>query len=341
MTISVHSANIDADGQLIVDFLARNHTTDSTRERFDWLYRNGPAGPARVWMSRDSETQDIIGMAAAFPRCIYKDGVEVEGWVLGDFCIATQYRSLGPAVQLQRACLMGIESAHALNFDFPSATMVAVYRRLQILPRLRLIRLAKPLRVDAKISAVIKHPHAAHILSAMINTGLAIRDLALERKSRLKASFQLETCGEEFSALARAIGSTAGTCVQRSAEYLNWRYQKHPYRQYEIVTLRDQGTLVAYAVIYQDGKHVSLADMFGDETAIPDLVRSVLSLAKERKMDSVTVGIIENHRWHKEFLNMAFLPRESFPVIIGPPDDEIQRKSAVSGWLLMNGDRES
>ena len=68
--------------------------------------RNGPHGEARAWLAIDGDQETVIGVAAAFPRRFYakRQTKSLPGcWVI--FVFTLQYRSLGPALQLQRACL--------------------------------------------------------------------------------------------------------------------------------------------------------------------------------------------------------------------------------------------
>ena len=162
MMIIVHPADLLSDREIIVQTLLRYLTDQSDERRFEWLYTASPQGQARAWLAIDGESDIVIGVAAAFPRCFYSGSEEMLGWVLGDFCLDPQYRSLGPALQLQRACLGVTEiNAGAFCYDFPSASMVAVYKRLGFSVTGKMLRLAKPLRVDRKVKEMITNSGSA------------------------------------------------------------------------------------------------------------------------------------------------------------------------------------
>src|SRR6516165_11096555 len=97
------------DRGIIIEVLARYLTPLSDDHRFQWLYLNGVHGTPQAWLAVDANGDNICGAAAAFPRRFQMGNEEVLGWVLGDFCLDPQYRSLGPALQLQRACLGVLE----------------------------------------------------------------------------------------------------------------------------------------------------------------------------------------------------------------------------------------
>ena len=198
-----------------------------------------------------------------FPRRVYLDGHEQMSWVLGDFCINDAYRTLGPALMLQRACLAELDSgAASFCYDFPSSVMMAVYKRLQITPSGYVVRMAKPLRVDRRMKAVIKIPIVNRALSSAGNVLLRLSNRKLTGDSGLEMALYRGDCGREFSDLARKIGNRYGACVQRSAEYLNWRYVNNPLYQYELFTVRRGGALLGYVVFLQDGEDAILADLF-------------------------------------------------------------------------------
>src|SRR5580698_76996 len=149
--------------------------TDS--HRFRWLYRDGPFGPARVWLAFDGSSQSPLGMAALFPRRGYIGGEEVLGCVLGDFCISEHYRSLGPAIQLQRACLALIESGEfAFSYDFPSKSMLGVYRYMGVNPTDECVRLVKVLKAEDRVREMVTIPVIAKALTAAADFALRLSD---------------------------------------------------------------------------------------------------------------------------------------------------------------------
>src|SRR6266851_6306435 len=101
MGITIRDADLKADREEIIRFVHENLTPNSDGRRFDWLYLENPYGHARAWMAVD-ELGRTVGQAAAFPRHFSIGGSPHRVWVLGDFCVARGYRSLGPALQLQR-----------------------------------------------------------------------------------------------------------------------------------------------------------------------------------------------------------------------------------------------
>lgn len=345
MGIVVRPADLSKDRDLIIGILHRYLTPSSDYARFDWLYKDNPYGLARTWIATDTDTQVVIGVASAFPRWMYVGGREELGWVLGDFCVSDHYRSLGPALQLQRTCLAEVGTrAAGFCYDFPSLGMMAIYKRLGISPVGHLLRLTRILRVDRKVKEIVKVAMVARGLSLVGNLLLKLQNHQLKDNGVMTVSLQHGDCGEEFSALARQIGDRYGACVQRTAGYLNWRYLHNPLAFYEILTARVQGALVAYAVFTQTGEDGLVTDLFGtsDPTVMRSLISNIVMLLQRRGAIAVNITLIESHPWVKTLQSIGFRARETKPIVLYTPTSATHSNTvAETNWLLMQGDRDS
>jgi hypothetical protein len=346
MKVAIRPADLKSDERLIIDTLLRFLTPLSDSRRFSWLYENNPHGRARAWIAHDADDDTIIGISAAFPRRIYVDGKDRLSWVLGDFCINNAYRTLGPALSLQRASLADADSAEvAFCYDFPSKAMTAVYKRLQVTSFGRMIRLAKPLRSDRKMKELTKSPTFSRALSFGGNLLLRLSQQRNRADCDLQLSLHDRDCGDEFSDLARSIGSRYGVCIQRSAEYLNWRYVNSPLYRYELITVRRAGALLGYAVFLQEGEDAMLVDLFGaaEDAVLSALVVHGVALMMTRGVQTLSAGVVESHPWRGLLEHHGFRAREVSPMMIYASSGSefcagIKKQQT---WLLMQGDRDS
>src|SRR5215831_8052216 len=118
--VVIRDGDLETDRKLAIDTLARCLKPAYDDARFDWVYRQNPHGRGRLWVATDPANGAVVGIAGAFPRrmCLY--GRTELAWVLGDFCVSDAYRSVGPALALQRACLAEISGgAIPFCYDFP------------------------------------------------------------------------------------------------------------------------------------------------------------------------------------------------------------------------------
>ena len=353
MNIYVRQAGLNTDQALIVETVRRYLTPLSDDIRFDWLYKHNPYGPARTWIAFDAKTHAVAGVASAFPRLFYMHGGEEVGWVLGDFCINDLYRSLGPALQLQRACLEELGAGTVkFCYDFPSLQMMAIYKRLGVSSSDRLTRLTKLLRVDGKVREFVRSPVIGRALSVLVNALLGwpcrcwkIKERYWRAKGRkLTLALHEGCCEEEFSLLARRIGDQFGACVQRSAAYLNWRYVQNPLVRHEIVTARVNEELVAYVVFIQTGGNGTVVDLLGiaDPTIMRRTISHTIAVLWRRGITAVNVALSGSHPWIAVFRSLGFRTRESLPIVIYEPTSSDRACiTAEVKWLFMQGDRDS
>jgi hypothetical protein len=345
MAIKIAEADLAAHRAILIETLYRLLTGQSDARRFDWLYRNGFHGEARAWLAIDGHEEAVIGAAAAFPRLFYAGDGEISGWVLGDFCLDAAYRSLGPALHLQRACLGVTESnGGVFCYDFPSANMVAVYKRLGIEPTGRMLRLAKLLRVNRKVRERFTSRVAHHAISAVGNTFLNLATTNLILDPSLKLSIHEGQCGEEFSILAEEQRGRLGLCIQRSAEYLNWRYVNNPLATYKFITARRRGKLKGYAVWTRAGEDASVVDVFGenDPAMVKGLLSEVIGRLTKSGVMTLSVWLNESHPWLSWCSEMGFRVRDSAPMVCIPARSLTKTVELPSNrWFLMQGDRDS
>lgn len=338
--ILVRQADLRIDRERILETIARYLAPDETERRFDWLYVQNPHGAARAWLALDPESagERVVGMAAAFPRQLNTPAGPVLGWVLGDFCIAPEYRALGPAIKLQKACLEGIACASGtLWYDFPAAAMMAVYNRLGFKAEQSHLRWAMPLRTERQIAARLRSRTLGKVAGAAANMFLSIaRAHALRPDPNVRVSLQVGPCGEEFTRLALHLSSEYRVCVQRTPEYLNWRYISHPAKRYEIVKAHRGIELAAFAVFTSTPGHFVISDLFGslEHDLLGTLFKAIARIAYESGAGTLSVPLMENDPLAALLAQFGFRQREKTPVMVMGPKEPTR-------WFLCEGDRES
>jgi len=344
MPDSIRNADPEADRALLADVLVQNFGLTSGDRRYEWLYLQNPHGRARAWLVTDVDTGRGLGAAAAFPRTLFVGGSIRHGYVLGDFCIDQHHRSLGLALQLQRACLEGIVAAQPIiAFDFPSDRMMAIYRRMQISVAGQMVRWAKPLRANRRIGSLLGSSTLAGLLAAPVNELLRWRDLASPSKDGWKVVEHDGYCKEEFTHLAHSIGSRYGSCVERSAEYLNWRYLQHPLMRHELLAARQGQKLKGYVVFSQTNEDARIVDLFGfSDTAMwTALVSRVVSLLRDRGVVTLSIPALDSSPWASLLKSWGFHRRDVAPIVFYSPRNGGDSAEDASSWFLMDGDRES
>ena len=344
MPLKIRPADLRADRSVIIDCLRRYLSPDADAARYDWLYLQSPHGPASAWIAVDEGSGEMIGVASAFPRRAIVDGAETVGWVLGDFCIHDEYRTLGPALQLNRACLDAVGRGDAaFCYDFPSQSMMAVYRRLRIAPIGNVVRHARVLRWGRRLGRSIPVPGLREGVTAIA----AIADLAPPARARVPEGLSLnlhsEACGTEFDELDRARRGKTRVHFERSAAHLNWRYRAKPGSRHELLAARDSRGLRGYAALVSDGPDASISDLaaLDDETAQALLDESAAH-SWRRGAVTLSMSLFAAHAVAPVLRRRGFRPREERPVIVHAGPDLRLRPALGEGDVpLTDGDRES
>lgn len=343
MPIQIHPASLESHERDLIKLFRRHLSKDCDEKRFDWLYRKNPLGLAQAWIATDTVKGTIVGAASGFPRKFYFQGKEKLGWVLGDFCLAEEYRSVGPALQLQRACLQALVPPYDFFYDFPSKSMMAIYKRMGIHQTSTLVRWAKPLRMDEKLEAIFRSRGAAKAFGIVLNKLLAARGWKGEKGS-CRIDLVQGPCGEEFTALDQSLRRERVICAERTASYLNWRYLECPSKNHEILVARRNGDLLGYVILKNNPEDARIVDLVSLEE--PGVIARLIARAvdKLRLSGAKSVSLVagQGHRWSQLFERAGFRRRETSPIIFSVRDGQKAEETAFySGSYFMEGERDS
>jgi hypothetical protein len=345
MTLSVRQADLDQDRQIIIEFLYQSLTRQSDSKRFEWLYEKNPHGAARVWLAIDSRRDMIVGTAAAFPRVMQVSGKDVICWNLGDFAIDRNFRSLGPGILLQKACLGPVLKGEIPFFyDHPSDSMMAIYKRLGISESGWVQRFAKPLRIDQKLENLFVKGVITRGVGKVGNWLLEVRDHRICYKHHYDVAIHDGYFSEEFTDLDKRVSRRYRVCGRRTAEYLNWRYSENPLSRYQVLTVRNQGELRAYAIFVCTERSAILVDFFGEEEpGIPGTILSaVTDILRKGGVFTLSIPVLEFSVLIPIMKRCHFYPRERAPFIVGTQQgghfDGLVTN--IENWFLTHGDRD-
>jgi hypothetical protein len=344
VALTIRSADLREDRERIIETLRRYLTPLSDAARFDWLYGGNPNGQAAAWIALDERRGETVGVASAFPRRATLAGEAEHCWVLGDFCIHEQYRALGPALQLTRACLAAVDRGSvAFCLDFPSQSMMAIYRRLGIQAFGQMTRYVKVLSWKRRLEAAVSG-RGTQALVGLLGT-VVDRWPARRRGPVSGGTVTLEDrdCGAEFDELDRVNRDRASFYLDRSAAYLNWRYRRNPLGRHEILVARQDGQLQGYAILAPPGLHATIADLVAaSDTTAALLLEEAARLLAARSVVTLSMPVSSSHPAIPLLLRSGFRPRESSPVIRYyrrgfEPKGTLSRDV----WPILHGDRDS
>jgi hypothetical protein len=340
LALRIREADIDGDAAALGAFLAAQLPDHGGAPRYDWLYRRNPFGRARAWIACDDDER-IVGAAAAFPRSLVVDGRMVPGWNLGDFAVDPRHRTLGPAIQLQRALLDAVTRGGAPAYDHPSAGMLAVYRWMKIEPAGRVVRYAKPLRLDDRLAASALGRGAAAPAAALLGWIDALgRPRSSARATQLRGPF-----GVAAEALAGRVAAAGRVTGVRSAAYLNWRYLDSPAGPHEVISVAGSNDgCEGFAVLRRQGRHAVVRDLVTapGSPAVHALLRGVATELRREGVQVLSLPVLESSPLVPALRRWGFHARETRPFVVVTTPDAPLRDVVGRGdhWLLADGDRD-
>ena len=337
MRITVRPVSLTEDRQEMLELLKRN-LPQLPQVGFDWRYMLNPAGPARSWFVYQQSERNAVAMASVIPRKMYVDGKEMVAGQVMHFVVDQRYRSLGPALLLQRATFDAVNSGE-LDFCYdcpPHDRGMSTFVRLGMRPSCQLTRYALLLRSDQYFARRIGNSLWTKPAVAMTNVFLGAR-----RSHRPMPGVEIhphETgFGEEFSVLDRRVSSVGVVRHRRSMEDLNYRYRENPEFEHRVLVARRSGELLAFAVFVVESDGIGcLVELFGRQLSEvgPPLLEALIDVCRREDIPAVCGYCSEGSELKSPFKASGFRPRETAARVVAyaKPDSAAHR-------LLGNGIR--
>ncbi len=359
--VKIRAADYVSDRDAIMSVVARNlpARTDARKsvQRYDWLYRFNPVGPARAWVAEDARTGQVVGISTGVPKQVRVSGRVEVALNLTDFAIDHPYRSLGPALRLLRSTLEPV-NARQFAFAYEQAVggMLALYTRLGVRPVASKSVYVRPLRVTPVVERLCGRSRITRILGSVGDLTLAAAASAPRRRSGLLVQALHGLCGQEFSVLDQETAGMSSVRGVRSQDHLNWRMRRNPTCRHEILCARLDNKLAGYIVFRmsttQGHDVVVIVDLLTlDEPWIARrLLRHLAAVGRERGAVAMTVRLLDDSPTVDVFRRLGFLtaPRWSNQerthsmVVYTPPGCSSLATTLLNArnWWSFQGDNE-
>lgn len=98
--------------------------------KFDHFYRDNPHGAGLIQLLRHEPGGELVGVIGAGPRPLLWQGRPIRGAVVAHFAMHPHHRTLGPALQLQRALVEAARGRVDLLYGLPRPNAIGVSRRV-------------------------------------------------------------------------------------------------------------------------------------------------------------------------------------------------------------------
>jgi len=341
MKVGIRRVCLTNDRQEMIEILKRNFGPIQ-EPRFDWRHTDNPAGESWSWFMYNESANATVAMATVFPRHMRVNGNRVRAGQVGEFAVDATYRSLGPAVLLQRTTFEPVDSGElAFCYDCPPHDEgMSTFVRLGMRPSCEVVRYALPLRSDEYFAKRIGD--GAWTKPLVAGTNLLLRRRRKKaRASGLEIGRHDGRFGDEFTRLDEVASVSDTVRSSRSATDLNWRYVQDPLAslclpngatgKYQVLAARRGGELCAFIVFFiQSDGIATLVDLFGLE--LPEvgltLLEAAVDICRSEGVSSFHGFCSSESELEPLFETLGFRPRERNSRVVA---------YARSGMTALNG----
>ncbi|WP_018952652.1 GNAT family N-acetyltransferase [Thioalkalivibrio sulfidiphilus] len=320
-----------------------------SRERYRWLYQDNIAGESLLCLLHDAAGHEV-GSTGLFPRRLCSRTQALSGAIAGDLMVDRKHRSLGPAVQLQRAALDCAAAAQVqLVYGFPNNKSAPIMQRVGYKRVGAMAEWVMPLRTDYYLRKRIPQAWLRRPVALLLDTGLRLRPALLKSAfARHRISVVTDHFDETFDDLWSRIASGYSLIGEKSADFLDWRYRRCPSdrRQAFMVKSADAGRLDGYVIFSNCDKRAHIADFAhdGQHLSLDELLLRFTLAQHKAGMDAVSLAMAASADIIGTVERIGFKPRgEMNPLMLfTPPGAGLELQDLLAGpWYLVPGDNDT
>lgn len=312
--VDPHEASAEIAG------LWRRNLPEASSARFAWLY--GGQGRSRSWLLRDPDAGPI-GSAGLMLRRMQLGEAVVDAGSAIDLNVDAAYRSVGPALALQRAVTEPLKSGRlAFVYALPSPSAVPVLRRTGYREVGAFRRWAKPLRTASHWRPRVRSQALAAVVGWCADRWLQAS--SAERTQVWPAGADACACSRydtRFDQLWSRRPYAGWIFGERSAAYLDWRYAQYPdLRQETVGVFSPEGELQGYAVVDAADGVGYVSDLwFADSAALRLTLLGLIRYARRAGWRGLSISLFAPPVVTSALTDFGFSPRaDARPLLVLP-----------------------
>ncbi len=349
MTYAVVRADLAADRDEILKFWHNNHRKPLDR-KFQWMYQGNPHGRALVWLIKHGPSEACVGMAAVFPRRLSAGGRTISSGIIGDFLIHEAHRTAGPAVKLMRSVRTTVaEAGIELLYGFPNRKAEPILKRAGFQRLGGLTRLTRVLKTRSLLKKRGVPDGVAAVVSPIADWALRLgTSLVMTGSASGLACREVRDFDARYSDAWRASRAGVTVTVERSPEYLTWKYLKDPDDINRVFAVfNSSGEQVeGYLVCRQDEDSIEIREIVGQGgSAGYSLIAHLVWQVRALNSETIVVTLLENEPFARAMERLGFRrrPREGSVYWYGAPSlvRDLSMIVEPDKWLLMLGDQDT
>jgi len=319
------------------------------RQKADWQweYEQNPFGAPIIALAK--EGPKVVAQEAFYCVPMKAGEQRVAGAQSIDTMTDAAYRGQGIFKRLALMTLeVGKERQLSLFYGFPNKSSYNGYvNRFGWTDVGHIPRWVKVLDLSSALRARLKSPLFCRLLGTL---ALPILRLYFRGSQQRDANFHLERVirfGEETDVLWQGLRSRFAFAVERSSQYLNWRYIDHPSAGYQGFFLKQEKRICGFAVVRLaelDYRLGSIGELFveqWDPKKASIFLRLLLDQLRAQKAAIVATWTLPHSPLISALRNNGFRLRSTHqPLIAISPDGSIpsERLTRLNDWYITSGD---
>lgn len=348
MSYIIIKADLKKDKEIIMS-LCTNNLSEMTEKRYSWKYENNPYGPAECWLVKHTEQNTIIGTAALFPRGMIIQGEFKRAGIAGDFAISKNYRSLGPALLLQKKVVTGFRDS---NFDIlygvPNSQSAPVLIRIGYKVIGNNVWMSKPIKSYNFLRYYISSSITLKILSKPVD--VIIKYLSRESYYKKPETFTFEVItsfDKRFDDLWEKVSDKYTIIGERKSHYLNWKFLQNPCKNYDIFALTQKKTneLLGYIVSHTTENRALIVDILtlNLNEIFDSLLSEFILFQRKKGVESISIIYFGSEDFEKKLKKYLFFVTNRETKLLGYMDTGSPIYSFTpdkNNWYLLEGDED-
>jgi len=311
-----------------------------TEEKYDWFYRNNPAGEPYLYLLKSGNNN--VGIEGIGPKNCSLNGESIKSGLFVDLVVDPAFRSLGPALRLIKGSTQQSSCDLPILYGFPNPKSLPVYKRggFELLGMMS--RYAKPLRYAAYIQQHSKL--FAQLFGGGIDYSFRLIENLANKKLHKSLRCTIGNCFDKDFDLLWSLCKKGSLCLaQRDGRFLRWRFENNPVNNYELCVIdsRATGVIVGYIVykISAEGNVVIMDFLASDDDDLLGLFRLFCQNMRQAGHKSISVEFFGAESVVKALRQSGFKYRDAQPVICALNSSKLGNNSPKD-WYITSADRD-
>jgi len=285
-------------------------------EKYNWFYKSNPYRKGKLWLLKLEGAEKTIGVGGVGYRRFNVNGKSLIGAMGVDFAVEKEYRTLGPALKLQKTIMESSKKDADFIYGFPAEQAEAVLKYFKFHKLGEFTRLVKVLKSGDYLERVLKPRFLARTIAVPADLFLRLRSIkSLRAFGNTFHSDRLEDLYPIYDRLWERVASEGLLMGERTSKFLDWRYFKCPNTRFQIFGLKDdKNALKGPIVYYVKDKRVQVVDLicprYEKENSVPSLIMNFEKHCFSIDANSICISLVGEGRFAQKLISTGYRKRE-------------------------------